>query len=189
MCSVEYPALSGIYPVLFSLIDHHLTVKERNCPAVTNFKTHVVDDLKRRYSLMEQDVLCNSRAILWAFLDPKYKPMPFLTHKRRTMSTMVDDRVLALLTTHEEHAKMDSQIETNVQMDGTDSDSGGHSDTVFACKRGKLSQDDVSFLLGSYFETKDCEMVVPSTSTEELNLYISEKNSDNYNQSLWIVEG
>ena len=47
MCSEEYPALSGIYPVLFSLIDHHLTVKERDCQAATNFKTHVIDDLKR----------------------------------------------------------------------------------------------------------------------------------------------
>ena len=64
MCSEEYPALSGISPVLFSLIDHHLAVKERNCPAVANFKTLVVIDLKRRYSLMEQDVLCNSLAIL-----------------------------------------------------------------------------------------------------------------------------
>ena len=41
MCSEEYPTLSGIYPVLFSLIDHHLTIKERDCPAVASFKTHV----------------------------------------------------------------------------------------------------------------------------------------------------
>ena len=102
----EYPTLSGIYPVLFSLIDHHLTVKERDCPAVASFKTNVVDDLKRRYSLMDQDVLCNSLAILCAFLDPRYKSMPFLTHQQ---GTMVHDRVLPLLTTNEEHAKMDSQ--------------------------------------------------------------------------------
>ena len=171
MCSEEYPTLSGIYPVLFSLIDHHLTVKERDCPAVASFKTNVVDDLKRRYSLMDQDVLCNSLAILCTFLDPRYKSMPFLTHQRRTM---VHDRVLTLLTTNEEHAK-DSQTETDEQMDGTDGDSGGHSNNVFACKRGKLSQDDVSFLLGGYFETKDCEIVVPSTAAEELDLYISEK--------------
>ena len=70
---------------------------------------------------------------------------------------------------------MDSQIETNVQMEGTDGDSGGHSNTVFTCKWGKLSQDDVSFLLGGYFETKDCEIVVLSTASEELDLYISGK--------------
>ena len=54
MFSEEYPALSGIDPVLFSFIDHHLTVKERDCPAVASFKTHVVDDLKRRYRLMDK---------------------------------------------------------------------------------------------------------------------------------------
>ena len=70
---------------------------------------------------------------------------------------------------------MDSQTETNVQMDGTDGDSGGLSNNVFACKRGKLSQDDVSFLLGGHFETKDSEIVVPSTAAEELDLYISDK--------------
>ena len=171
MCSEEYPTLSGIYPVLFSHIDHHLTVKERHCPAVASFKTHVVEDLKRRYSLMDQNLLCNSLAILCPFLDPRYKSMPFLTHQRRTM---VHDRVLALLTTNEEHAK-DSQTETYKQMDGTDGDNGGHSNNVFACKRGKLSQEHVSFLLGGYFETKDCDIVVPSTAAEELDLYISEK--------------
>ena len=34
----------------------------------------------------------------------------------------------------------------------------------------------MSFLLGGYFETKDCEIVVPSSAAEELDLYISEKN-------------
>ena len=106
MCSEKYPAHSGIYPVLFSLIDHHLAVKECDCPAVARFKTNVVDDLKFRYRLMEQDVLCNSLAVLCAFLDSCYKSMPFLTHQRRTM---VHDRVLALLNANEGHAKMDSQ--------------------------------------------------------------------------------
>ena len=35
----------------------------------------------------------------------------------------------------------------------------------------------MSFLLGGYFETKDCEIVVPSTAAEELDLYISEKTA------------
>ena len=61
-------------------------------------------------------------------MNSEYKTPP------STPSTMVHDRVLALLTTNEEHAKMDSQTETNEQMDGTDGDSGGHSNTVFACK-------------------------------------------------------
>ena len=83
--------------------------------------------------------------------------------------------MLALLTPNEEHAKMDSQTETNVQMDRTDGNSGGDSNNVFACKRGKLSLDDVSLLLGGYFETNDCEIVVSSTAAEELDLFISEK--------------
>ena len=53
-------------------------------------------------------------------------------------------------------AKMDSKTVTDVD-DGT---SGGNN--TFSCKRGKLCQDDVAFLLWGYFDTSDCEVVVPS---------------------------
>ena len=41
MCSEEYPTLSGVYPILFSLTDMHLASKATDCPAVVALKTHV----------------------------------------------------------------------------------------------------------------------------------------------------
>ena len=41
MCSEEYPTLSGVYPILFSLTDMHLPSKATDCSAVVALKTHV----------------------------------------------------------------------------------------------------------------------------------------------------
>ena len=86
-----------------------------------------------------KDNICTSKSIKKKSLKSSSRSPENSPKFCRTTSTMVHDRVLALLTTNEEHAKMGSQTETNVQMDGTDGDSGGLSNNGFEFKRGKLS--------------------------------------------------
>ena len=168
MCSEEYPTLSGVYPILFSLTDMHLAPKATDCPAVVALKTHVSEDLKRSYKLNDPSILCKSLAMVCTFLDPRYKALPYIPIEQRTV---VHENVLSLLTPDEpENPKMDPKTVT----DDADGTSGGNN--TFSCKRGKLCQDDVAFLLGGYFDTSDCEVVVPSSGAEELELYTKEKS-------------
>lgn len=169
MCSEEYPTLSGVNPILFSLTNHHLARKETDSPAIAALKTHIADDLKRRYNLSDSSVLCNSLAMVCTFLDPRYKSLPFLSVEQRTA---VHDKVLSLLTADDPNT---DTTDSDSQTDDAEGATGGKAEEGFSCKRGKLTQEDVSFLLGGYFETKDCEIIKPSTGAEELHLYSKEK--------------
>ncbi|MEW8547555.1 MAG: hAT transposon family protein [Candidatus Thiodiazotropha sp.] len=171
MCSEEYPTLSGVYPVLFSLIDMHLALRDTDCPAVAAFKTHVSDDLKRRYKLNDPSTLCKGLAMMCTFLDPRYKALPFLPVEQRTA---VHEHVRSLLTA-DTPSKLQTDTKTETETDNAEGTRGGNNNN-FSCKRGKLSQDDVAFLLGGYFDMSDCEVVVPSSGTEELEFYTKEKS-------------
>ena len=78
MYSEECSALSGAYPVLFSLISYHLSVNDKDCTAVLAFLKQVSDDPQCRYNMIETDKLCNSPPIVCPFLDPCYLSLPFL---------------------------------------------------------------------------------------------------------------
>ena len=170
MCSEEYPTLSGVYPVLFSLTDMHLAPRDTDCPAVAAFKTNVSEDLKRRYKLNDPDILCKSLAMVCTFLDPRYKALPYIPVAQRTV---VHEHVLSLLAV-DEPSKPKTETKTD---EAEDEGIGGGNNNTFSCKRGKLSQDDVAFLLGGYFDTSDCTVVVPSSGAEEIDLYTKEKSA------------
>ena len=57
-CTLGLCVQKSTQPSVGSIQSHwpSFCLKERDCPAVTSFKTHVVGDLKSRYSLMEQDL-------------------------------------------------------------------------------------------------------------------------------------
>lgn len=177
MCSEEYPTLSGTYPVLFSLINYHLSENDKDSTAVSAFKKHVSDDLQRRYFMKDSDTLCTSLPIVCSFLDPRYRSLPFLTEVQRAR---VHDHVLSILQTSHSSTE-NTSINPNCTAtesqttDVPNADSSTERNQVFSCKRSKLSQDDVSFLLGGYFDTQDCDVVVPSTLAEELDMYSKEK--------------
>lgn len=178
MCSEEYPTLSGTYPVLFSLINYHLSVNDKDCTAVAAFKKQVSDDLQHRYNMNETEKLCNSLPIVCTFLDPRYRSLPFLTEAQRAI---VHEHILSILqnasSSTENTTNPDSSTasEPHIMTDVTDADSSNQNNQVFSCKRSKLSQDDVSILLGGYFDTQDCEVVLPSTIKEELDMYAKER--------------
>ena len=58
------------------------------------------------------------------------------------------------------------RVHCNSQTDNADSASGGQADTSFSCKQGKLSPEDVWFLLRGHFDTNDCEIIGPSSGAE-----------------------
>ena len=141
-------------------------------------KKQVSDDLQRRYNMNETEKLCNSLPIVCTFLDPRYRSLPFLTEAQRAI---VHEHILSILqnasSSTENTTNPDSSTasEPHIMTDVTDADSSNQNNQDFSCKRSKLSQDDVSFLLGGYFDTQDCEVVLPSTTKEELDMYAKER--------------
>ncbi|XP_062618085.1 E3 SUMO-protein ligase ZBED1-like [Saccostrea cucullata] len=164
MCSEEYPTVSGVYPILYSLLNKHLISMDSDCVAVASFKRHVKSDLESRFSIGSE---VESVPMLCSFLDPRYKSLPFLSEEKRTV--------------------VQEAIKSYFQRDTTDilpnepvaekscSDSQNNSQEYEpTTKRGRINQDDMSYLLGEYYET-DCEIVAPATIEDEIKLYVSEK--------------
>lgn len=46
MCSEEYPTISGMYPILFSLNNQHLAPNDGDCVTVAGFKRNLTNDRK-----------------------------------------------------------------------------------------------------------------------------------------------
>ena len=59
----------------------NLAPKATDCPAVEALKTHVSEDLKRRYKLNDPSILCKSLAMVCTFLDPQIKGPALYSHK------------------------------------------------------------------------------------------------------------
>jgi hypothetical protein len=175
MCSEEYPTVGGVYPILFSLINHHLNPNAIDIPEVSKFKADVRADIVSRHKL-DTDEICSSVGMICTFLDPRYRSLPFLSNQQRQM---VYSKVRELMGT------LDSPTTRSGTVDESKSQS--------ACaepgpsKRAKLNQDDMIFLLGGYFG--DCEIITPSNASEELDMYKNEKPvSSKCNPFTWWKE-
>ncbi len=164
MCSEEYPTISGLYPILFSLKNHHFVRNDTESVTVANFKAKLLDDIEKRHKLSSDDILTNL-TMQATFLDPRYKTLPFLTDEQRDI---VHEKVISCIEVFQGNARR-----SNDQTQGTDADSEVESEPP-AAKCAKLTQEDVSYLLGAYY-TEDCEIVTPQSPAEELKLYKSEK--------------
>ncbi|XP_076361643.1 E3 SUMO-protein ligase ZBED1-like [Tachypleus tridentatus] len=81
LCSEQYPTLSGVMPIMYSLLEIHLKTKDADSNVVKNFKDEVSQDLKRRFKTETEDVCKNIR--MMCFMDPRYKGLPFLTPAQR----------------------------------------------------------------------------------------------------------
>ncbi|XP_041366567.1 E3 SUMO-protein ligase ZBED1-like [Gigantopelta aegis] len=172
MCSEEYPTISGLDPILYSLKNHHLLVKDTDCVSVATFKEKLLADIHRRYSLNDDKIL-SSLTMLATFLDPRYKNLPFLSDEQReTVKANVLSGVNALQIPND-YQNNPSQIDASTSASPTVS---ADADGIEPClKYAKMSQDEVSFLLGPYFNTEECEIIVPTSSSEELALYMTVK--------------
>ncbi|XP_041349411.1 E3 SUMO-protein ligase ZBED1-like [Gigantopelta aegis] len=165
MCSEEYPTISGLYPILYSLKNHHLLVKDTDCVSVATFKEKLLADIDRRYSLNDDKIL-SSLTMLATFLDPRYKNLPFLSDEQReTVKANVLSGVNVLQIPND-YQNNPSQKDASTSISPTVS---ADADGIEPClKHAKMSQDEVSFLLGPYFNTEECEIIVPTSSSEEL---------------------
>jgi hypothetical protein len=124
MCSELYPTVGGVYPILYSIIRHHLKANSTDS-TVSELKADVHADLVKRHGV-ESDDICTSLPILCTFLDPRYRSLPFFSPEQRSR---VHTEILAQIT------KFDYSCTLN------------DSQTPSPSKRCKLqSQDDMAFL-------------------------------------------
>ncbi|KAJ8307427.1 hypothetical protein KUTeg_015511 [Tegillarca granosa] len=109
-------------------------------------------DLKKRFNLNTDD-FCKSVSLACTYLDPRYKSLTFLTEEQReivineikSLSTVITG------TSNEQHVSAANVPSANDKSDASE---------YVPCKRGRLDQDDMAFLLGEFYKT-DCEIVIP----------------------------
>jgi hypothetical protein len=152
-----YPTVGGIYPILLSIINHHLTEIDQDTPAVAKFKKDVHSDLVKRYHI-DSDEITSIFPVICTFLDPRYRSLPFLTEpQRKLVHESVLERVDAL----------------QLPMSQPTADSPNIISQPGPRKRSKLNQDDMAFLLGGYFQATTS--ATPSNGAEELERYQCDK--------------
>ena len=139
MCGEEYPTASGVFPILYSLVENHLHETDTDPVAIASFKRFVKTDLQARFKTATDDT-CRSMSMLSTFRDPRYRSLPFLSEDQRQI---VHDATVS---------RMDNSV-------GADNLSAQKSESCLPEKRyestskwGRLSQDYLSYLLGCYHE-------------------------------------
>ena len=105
--------------------------------------------------------------ILSAFMDPRYKRMPFITMEQY-------QHTITEISNRAEHLSSSDQIINNP--------SNTECDKAYAPSDQKHS--DMSYLLAGYYEPGDCKVIVSNTVAEEVELYVIEKTHTNW---LWSV--
>ncbi|XP_053571595.1 E3 SUMO-protein ligase ZBED1-like [Bombina bombina] len=93
LCRESEVSISMIYPVTATLLSKHLISTTGESTKVSQFKTTVLESLKRRFSPTGTEELHNV-AIIASFLDPRHKHLKFTED---TVKKAVTDKVAELL--------------------------------------------------------------------------------------------
>ncbi|XP_076372359.1 E3 SUMO-protein ligase ZBED1-like [Tachypleus tridentatus] len=166
LCSEQYPTLSGVMPIMYSLLEIHLKTKDSDSNVVKNFKDEISQDLKRRFKTETEDV-CKNIRMMCSFMDPQYKGLPFLTPAQRDV---VHQEIICYC---QKLAQSESQV-TGVAADRSVPQHQSAEVNSSTKPGSKLSQDDMAYLLGDFYE-QDCSVVVPESPEAELELYLEQK--------------
>ena len=159
LCSEQYPTLSSVYPVVFSLLHHHLVDHDDDRGAVAQFKQITRSQLKTRFNIDDPD-MPRCTIILSAFMDPRYKRMPFITREQY-------EHTITEISNRAEHLSSSDQVINNP--------SNTEGDRACAAAPSDQKHSDMSYLLAGYYEPGDCKVIVPNTVAEEVELYVKEK--------------
>ena len=151
MCSEEYPTLSGIFPILYSLVDNHLGPHADDPASIRTFKELALKELKARHKL-DQAHVHTSTSMVACMLDPRYKKMPFLSSQQRVL---VSDEVKRRIV--EDQVPIDKRDQTVT--------------TATNQPKSNKQPDGLAFLLGGYYE-EDCSIVTPTDAESEIKLYM-----------------
>ncbi|XP_076358927.1 E3 SUMO-protein ligase ZBED1-like [Tachypleus tridentatus] len=167
LCSEQYPTLSGVMPIVYSLLEIHLKTKDSDSNVVKNFKVEISQDLKRRFNTETED-MCKNIRMMCSFMDPRYKELPFLTPAQRDV---VHREIICYC---QKLAQPESQV-TGVAADRSVPQHQSAEVNSSTKPGSKLSQDDMAYFLGDFYE-QDCSVVVPESPEAELELlYLEQK--------------
>ena len=173
MCSEEYPTVSGVYPIIYSIIKHHMAVSDTDTPSVRKFKDFIRNDMTARFKLNSESTF-RSTTMLATFLDPRYRSPQFLTPVQR--QTVIDEaetetrRLFDMMTSGDTSKSNVTEPET----DDASANSAQNDPGYVPCKRGRLEQEDMQFLLGEFFEP-DCEVITPTDISSKISLYKADR--------------
>ena len=91
----QYPSISTVKPLLFQLMEKTLQEKANDDSTCKKVKKEIKSDLAGRY----QDSAVQRVINVTAFLDPRYKELPFLSvPEREAVMEQVEDELIAMYT-------------------------------------------------------------------------------------------
>ncbi|XP_067664262.1 E3 SUMO-protein ligase ZBED1-like [Haliotis asinina] len=146
LCSEEFPTSSGVYPLVFALVDNHLIAKDLDSNIVCDMKTRISAGLSSR---LFPDGFLVSPTMIASALDPCYKNLKFLKPEQRTE---VQAAVVRLIT------EIDSSAETVTTPTVVKEEPHSQSQSSEPSpKKFKFSEsgDAMSFLLSDIIEISD----------------------------------
>ena len=95
MSSEQYPSISTVEPLLFQLMEKTLQEKANDDSTCKKVNKEIKSDLAGRY----QDSAVQRVINVTAFLDPRYKKLPFLSvPEREAVMEQVEDEPIAMYT-------------------------------------------------------------------------------------------
>ena len=94
MSSEQYPSISTVEPLLFQLMEKTLQEKANDDSTCKKVNKEIKSDLAGRYQ-----EFCSTESNVTAFLDPRYKKLPFLSvPEREAVMEQVEDEPIAMYT-------------------------------------------------------------------------------------------
>ena len=169
----KYPTLSSAKPVIHKLITRTLKEDESDSSAVAEVKRKIKHDLQQRY----QDDSVKKLLDVSAFIDPRYKELPFLNaDERKLIIDEVEDELLAL-----EGDMLDNEVDSESAEEITGCESEEISE-VSEPPVKKKKEGPVQKLIGELFHqhSQPSHPLSPHSSkvAKELELYKAEKSLD-----------
>ena len=166
----KYPTLSTAKPVIHKLITRTLKEDESDSSAVAEVKRKIKVDLQQRY----QDDSIKKLLDIAAFIDPRYKELPFLD---------ADDRKLIIDEVEDELLALEGDLLDDIEEDS-------ESVAIIECANNELEEPPVKKkkegivqkLIGELFQP-NCQLPHPlsphsSKVAKELEMYKAEKPPD-----------
>lgn len=169
-CGEKYVSLSGVLPVLYTLIENHLEIKTDDTPAVKGFKKDLKSNIIEKFNL-SSNKLEVTPYLLASALDPCYKRLNFVTSE---LKQEVYNELQKLV----QHVKENKEIlqEQKTEMDENPGPS----------KRQKLTDDELDF----FTTVVEGKSISTSEDIDEIAYYISRPSIDRNNCPLewWLNE-
>lgn len=153
---------SAVGPLIDALVHKHLLVNDEDSVSVSNFKSRVSTDLKKRFDYILMDGLDVNGSHVASFLDPRHKHLPFISSEDKKM------RVQALV--REKMIFNEPDVDNDTVPDP--SDEHGKRPRLDDASSASTSEDAMSLLLGESYTRPPLNITEVDSFQAEIQRYV-----------------